>query len=394
MDGRMTFDQDILVVGGGPVGATLALGLSTYGHRITVLEARQPGEGARDARTLALSEGSRLILERLGVWASLAPHATPIETIHISQRGRLGRTVLRASDERQDALGYVLPYTALSHVLEQALTHTDGITIEYGARALALDTHADQAEVAVEQGDTVRRISTRLAVIADGGRSLNDLPGMKRVVKEYGHMAVVGHVECDLPHENIAYERFTPLGPVALLPEGERGFALVWTAHPDEASRLCALPEDDFLSELHRHFGDRRGRFRHISGRATFPLRLVTLRPVIGQRLAVIGNAAQTLHPVAGQGFNLGLRDAWQLAMIARATASDQLGNADMLRQYQAKRRLDTGGGIFFTDFLVRTFSNDLVGWGPMRGLGLAMLDMAAPARHFVARKMSFGAKG
>lgn len=390
----MTPESDILIVGGGPVGATLALGLQGYGHRVTLLEARHPHTGNRDARTLALSEGSRMILERLGAWRELATHATPIHTIHVSQRERLGRTVLRASDEGQDALGYVLPYAELSRALDRALSETNEIRVEYGARATALEHAGEQVVIAVDQDGEFRQFATRLAVIADGGRSLSELPGMKREIREYGHTALVGHVECELPHDNIAYERFTPLGPVALLPEGSRWFALVWTASQEEAERLVALPEEAFLDELHRHFGDRVGRFREIVGRATFPLRLVKLRPVVGPHLAVIGNAAQTLHPVAGQGFNLGLRDAWQLALMARETPANQMGSETMLQQYQAKRRLDTGGGIFFTDFLVRTFSNDLPGWGPLRGAGLALLDLCTPARHFVARKMSFGAKG
>lgn len=386
--------QDILIIGGGPVGATLALALRGYGHAITLLEARKPDAGVRDPRTLALSQGSRLILQRLGVWSELAPHATPIDTIHVSQRGRLGRTILRASEEQQEALGYVLSYAVLSEALDRKLAETQEIAVQYGARALALETGSDEAEVSIERDGAASKVSSRFVVLADGGRSLNELPHMKRETRDYGHSALVAHVECELPHGNIAYERFTPLGPVALLPEGERGFALVWTAEPDEAERLRNLSEIEFLEGLHRHFGDRVGKFLEVNGRATFPLRLSTLRPVVAPRLAVIGNAAQTLHPVAGQGFNLGLRDAWELARIARRVSGDAIGGDAMLAQYKAQRRMDTGGGIFFTDFLVRTFSNDIPGLGPVRGAGLAMLEMLAPARHFVARKMSFGAKG
>lgn len=390
----MTMNTDILIVGGGPVGATLALALRGYGHSVALLEARPVNAGSRDARTLALAEGSRLILERLGVWAELAPQATPIATIHVSQRGRLGRTVLHAADEHQDALGYVLPYADLGAALDRALAGSRDITVEYGARALALNGGKDVAEVAIEQDGATRRVGARLVVVADGGRSLNEFPQMRRVTKEYGHSALVAHVECELRHGNTAYERFTPVGPVALLPEGERGFALVWTADPAEAERLCGLPAADFLAELHRHFGDRAGQFLAVRGRATFPLRLSTLRPVVAPHLVVVGNAAQTLHPVAGQGFNLGLRDAWELAGVLRRTSGDAVGGDAMLRQYQAQRRLDTGGGIFFTDFLVRVFSNDIPGLGTLRGAGLALLETLAPARHLVARKMSFGAKG
>ncbi|MDR2875897.1 MAG: FAD-dependent oxidoreductase [Methylobacillus sp.] len=386
--------DDLLIIGGGPVGATLALALKNYGLRVTVLEARHPATGARDARTLALSEGSRLILGRLGVWSRLAPYATPIETIHISQRGRLGRAMLRAEEEGQEALGYVLPYAELGAALDDALAAAEDIRVEFGVRATALETSDDAATVTVEQNGATKKFSARLAVIADGGRSLDALPGMKRETREYGHTALVGHVECELPHNNIAYERFTPQGPVALLPEGATGYALVWTATPDEAARLAQLPEAQFLAELHKHFGDRVGAFRAIAGRATFPLRLVTLRPVTAPHVVAIGNAAQTLHPVAGQGFNLGLRDAWQLALIARETAAESVGGAEMLRRYQSGRRVDTGGGIFFTDFLARVFANDWPGWGAARGAGLALLELCAPARHFVSRKMSFGAKG
>jgi 2-octaprenyl-6-methoxyphenol hydroxylase len=386
--------RDILIVGGGPVGATLALALRGYAHSVVLLEARKAEAGARDARTLALSQGSKLILQRLGVWDGLAPSVTRIETIHVSQRGRLGRTVLHARDEQQEALGYVLSYAALSEALACALEETQEITVQYGARAMALESGDNEAMVCLERDGEASKEHARLVVLADGGRSLNELPGMKRVTRDYGHNALVAHVECELPHDNVAYERFTPLGPVALLPQGERGFALVWTAEPEEAERLSSLSEEEFLEGLHEYFGDRAGKFLHVQGRATFPLRLSTLRPVVGPRLAVIGNAAQTLHPVAGQGFNLGLRDAWELARIARTTDNAAIGGDAMLSRYQAQRHIDTGGGIFFTDFLVRAFSNDLPGLGPMRGAGLAMLELLAPAKHFVARKMSFGAKG
>lgn len=390
----MPNDSDILIIGGGPVGATLALALRDTGLAVKLLEARPAGNASNDLRTLALSEGSRLILQRLGVWQELAASATPIHTIHVSQRERFGRTVLHAHEEGQEALGYVLPYADLANALDRKMVERGVAQVEYEARAVGLASIADHASVRYERAGATHEITTRLAVVADGGRSLNDLPGMKREVREYGHCAVVGRVTCEVAHHNTAYERFTPEGPVALLPDGERSFALVWTADPATAEALCALDEPDFLERLHRHFGDRVGRFLAITGRAAFPLKLITLRPVTASHLAVIGNAAQTLHPVAGQGFNLGLRDAWELALTLRDTAPEEVGGADMLARYRARRRLDTGGGIFFTDFLVRAFSNDLPGLGMARGAGLALLDLLTPAKRFVARKMSFGANG
>ena len=390
----MYSEHDILIVGGGPVGATLALALRAAGLMVTVLEARQEGVVGNDPRALALSMGSRLILQRLGVWKALAPHATPIATIHVSQRGSLGRTLLRAQDEGQEALGYVLPYAALSDELDRMLSAAPDIRVEYGARAVALENSLQCTAVRFERAGESREIRARLAVLADGGRSLGEIPGMQRTVREYGQHAVVGQVECELPHGNTAFERFTADGPIALLPDGGRSFALVWTAAPVAAASLCALDEPEFLECLHAHFGDRVGRFLAVRGRAAFPLKLITLRPVTAPHLVVVGNAAQTLHPVAGQGFNIGLRDAWELAQVLLDTPQAEIGGAAMLSQYQARRRLDTGGGIMFTDFLVRTFSSDVPGLVHLRGAGLALVDLLAPAKRFVARRMSFGTRG
>lgn len=385
---------DILIIGGGPVGATLALALRDSGLAVTLLEARPAGVASLDPRMLALSTGSRLILQRLGVWDELDCCATHIATIHVSQRGRLGRTVIRAEEEGQEALGYVLPYAALANALDRKMVESGAARVSYEARAVGLAANEDHASVRYEHAGATREISARLVVVADGGRGLNDLPGMQREVREYGHCAVVAKVSCEFEHHNIAYERFTPQGPVALLPDGECGFALVWTADPATAEMLCALDAAEFLERLHHHFGDRVGRFLSVRDRATFPLKLSTVRPVTASHLAVIGNAAQILHPVAGQGFNLGLRDAWELALTLRNTATDRVGAAEMLAQYRARRQPDTGGGILFTDLLVRCFSNDLPGLGMVRGVALALLELLPPVRHFVARKMSFGANG
>ncbi len=385
---------DIVVVGGGPVGSTLALALRESGLSVTVLEARSAGVASSDRRMLALSEGSKLILQRLGVWRALSAQATPIATIHISQRGRLGRSVMHAQDEGQEALGYVLSYASLADALDRQLLEAGAARVLNDTRVDALESAEAEARVHYSGAGASGSMAARLVVLADGGRSLNDLPGMKREVREYGHCAVVGRVTCEFDHRHIAYERFTPEGPVALLPDGERGFALVWTADPVSAEVLCGLDDAAFLERLRRHFGDRVGRFLTISGRAAFPLKLATLRPVTAPHLAVVGNAAQTLHPVAGQGFNIGLRDAWELALTLRDTSAQDVGGPEMLARYRARRQLDTGGGIFFTDFLVRAFSNDLPGLAAARGAGLTLLELVAPAKRFVARKMSFGANG
>jgi 2-octaprenyl-6-methoxyphenol hydroxylase len=388
----MTDSADVIVVGGGPVGATLALALADSGLDVAVLEARPDATAPTDPRAIALSYGSRLILQRLGVWDALAPATTPIKTIHISQQSGLGRSVLTADESGLPELGCVVDYGALYGVLASAL-EMSAIPVLYGAQATALTATADAAAVNFTR-QTEERASSALVVVADGGRSLSEIPGIHKEIFDYGQSALVARVETELPHGNIAYERFTPRGPLALLPWGERVFALVWTEVPEAAQSLCALDEGDFLRRLHQHFGDRQGRFVRVQDRGVFPLKLARAKPVTAKRLAVIGNAAQTLHPVAGQGFNLGLRDAWELAQILCATPLQQVGSAAMLAHYQSSRRMDTGGGILFTDFLVRTFSNDIPGVGTLRGCGLAALELLTPAKRFVTRKMSFGAHG
>lgn len=389
----MTESADLAVVGGGPVGATLALALAGSGLHCVVLEARPADAPASDRRTLALSEASRQILQRLDVWQALAAEATPISTIHVSQRGGLGRTVLRADALGRPQLGHVLRYAALCTALDQAMA-ARGIAVRYGTRVVGLQPEPDQIRVISDVTAESGGLQAKLAVLADGGRGLAEAAGLRRETTEYRQQAVVGQVTCEIDHGNVAYERFTPQGPVALLPDGPRSFALVWTATPEAAEALLSLPDAEFLHRLHAHFGDRAGRFLGIRGRATYPLKLSRVRPVVSQRLVVIGNAAQTLHPVAGQGFNLGLRDAWELSLMLREATPDQLGAAAMLDAYQSRRKPDTTGGMLFTDFLARTFANDLPGLAGMRGLGLGLMELVPPVKRFLADRMSFGANG
>ena len=391
----MSKARDILIVGGGPVGSTLALALDQKGISSTILEARSAGASHQDQRALALSYGSRLILEQLGLWETLASQATPINTIHVSQRGSLGRAKLRAEDHGQQALGYVVSYGALSSALDAALTQSQNISVIHLAKVVDIQTSADSAVVTYSVGGEKSELMvishTSLAVLADGGNSLTKIPGLQRNTKNYGHSALIAKVTSELPHENIAYERFTPAGPVALLPNGKQ-FSLVWTGHESEIDELLALDDEQFLQRLHRHFGDRVGRFLTIGLRASFPLRQAYLNSAAMPHLVVIGNAAQTMHPVAGQGFNIGLRDAQQLAEAIGSSAKNSWGDAAMLQAYQSMRKADTKGGLLFTDFLVNVFSNDIVGLPVVRSAGLGILDALKPLRSRLVSKMSFGA--
>jgi len=380
-------EYDVLIAGGGPVGASLALALHGSGLVVGLLEPRAPRAAHADPRPIALSHGSRLILERLGVWEPLAP-ATPIRRIHVSQCGGFGRVELDATEARLPALGYVVDYGRLALTLETALEAAGGCCV---IRAAVTGSHAD-ADAAYAQFDAGRgpeQTATRLLAVADGGA----LSSARVQVHDYRQAAVTARVTCGTPHQNIAYERFTPEGPLALLPMGGM-LALVWTTTPDNAQQLCALPEAGFLERLQRVFGSRLGAFSGASARAWFPLALKTADRIAEPRTVALGNAAQTLHPVAGQGFNLGLRDAWELAEAVRGGGRDEIGAAGQIRAYRARRRLDRGGGIWFTDALVRLFSNDIAPLRLARGLGLAALGAVPPARDFVVRRMTFGARG
>jgi len=391
---------DILIAGGGPVGAALALALEGSGHSVVLAEARRAGSqgapsadsrGARnaddasgtqsgDARAIALSYASRLILERLHAWSGLS--VTPIETIHVSQQGGFGRALIRAADCDLPALGYVANYDDLQQRLLAAPCSARRL---FGARL----TGFDGATAVVQTQAKALEFAPRLTVFADGAR-IADGRAAPAYSKDYRQTAVVAWVKTAQAHRGRAWERFTPEGPLALLPHGA-GYALVWTASPERAARLCALDTPAFLAELHSSFGDRLGAFIEAGERVAFPLALRYQRDETGPRCLSVGNAAQSLHPVAGQGFNLGLRDAWELARLARETREP--GNDRFCAHYRRARALDRGASIRFTDSLVGLFSNSnpLLRFG--RGAGLLALDLLPFARRFIARRMIYGAR-
>lgn len=380
---------DVAIIGGGPVGASLALALRGSGLDVRLLEARKPESAAADPRALALAYGSRLLLERLGVWQDL-PDVTAIKTIHISQRHAFGRAVLRAEELHVPGLGYVLPYHALHGALCRAL-EAGGIRYLTGAAVTGLDSAADGARVTYRHDGAEHALSARLAVVADGGKLLENAHPPE--VTDYGQSAVIAHVTCSHSRADTAFERFTAQGPAALLPYRD-GYELVWTAPHERAQEMVSWDEAEFLEQLHAHFGDRVGRFISVGSRTCFPLRLRRAPQTTLGHTVLLGNAAQTLHPVAGQGFNMGLRDAWELAQEILRCAPEALGGEAMLAVYRRSRSLDRNAGIRFTDGLVRLFSNDLPGLRSGRAAMLTLLDSVPAAKQFVARRMMFGANG
>ena len=380
----MSEHVDVLVIGGGPVGAALALSLKGASLSVMVLEAKS--SPTDDPRMLAISLGSKLHLERIGAWSEVG-NATPINTIHVSQKGGFGRTILTAEESGVPALGYIASYHEIHAALVSKL---DQETYLAGACACEIDLSGDCGTVDFDYRGKRRRIGARLVVMADGGKLVEHVKGITQHQREYGQWAIIGQVRTEKPHCNTAYERFTPDGPLALLPNGD-GFSLVWTADPESAKKILSLEKGEFLERLQNHFGDRLGKFVDCGPMSGFPLALKYSTPFVAKHLALVGNAAQTLHPVSGQGLNLGLRDVAALAREIRE--AEEIGSESMLSNYSKRRQIDRAGGIRFTDSLIKLFSNEIPILRAGRGAALAALDCLPPARKWFSRKMMFGIK-
>jgi 2-octaprenyl-6-methoxyphenol hydroxylase len=318
------------------------------------------------------------------VWRETKP-ATPIETIHVSHRGAFGSAILASTDAGVPALGYVVPYASVRRALRIGLERISNVTLLPGMRGVDLHTSSDSVCVRFESDALQCAEQGKLAAIADGGMAA----ARGATVRDYGQSAVVANVHASTPPHNRAFERFTSTGPLALLPR-ERGYALVWTTTPECARQLCSLSVDAFLARLQRAFGDRVGHFAAVEDRAAFPLSLRVAHPPATERTVLLGNAAQTLHPVAGQGLNLGLRDAWELAECIQAHAGDP-GRSEVLAAFSARRRRDRASSVALTDTLVRLFSNQRLPLRWLRGCGLTFLDCLPPVKQAFMRQLMFG---
>jgi 2-octaprenyl-6-methoxyphenol hydroxylase len=386
--------HDLVIVGAGPVGATLALALSDSDLDVVTLDARPAGSISRSDRSLALSHGARLVFERLGVWSEVAatPGAvTAITAIDISQRGGFGRARLHAHDQGVDALGYVVSYRALQHALDSSLGRA-GLSVEHGVGVTRVSATRGSAHVVGERGGAAVEWSARLAAVADGGGDVVDYIARRKY--DYRQVALVAKVWSSEPHGGLAFERFTDEGPMALLPE-EDHYGLVWTTTPENASALVALPDPSFLAALTQRFGPCAGQWIRVGDRRTFPLTLEFATRVVGVRTVLLGNAAQALHPVAGQGFNLGVRDAYELAQellaVPMATDHDHFGAHSFLAAYSRRRAADRWAGIAFTHGVLGIFGADvsLLRWP--RGLALTLFDALPPVKRMFTRAMLYG---
>jgi 2-octaprenyl-6-methoxyphenol hydroxylase len=378
----MATDFDIAICGGGPVGLALALLLVKRGFaasRIGVIDAKPVEQTIKDPRSIALSYGSRQILEEIGAWPIAAD---AIHDIHVSRRGHFGRTIIDREEFGVPALGYVARYGALVSSLAALLERT-AVTSLRPAHVTSSTERADAVDIRFGEGNA---ITAQFMVQAEGG--VFSEQDAKTVRRDYGQTAIIAQVKVSSPVAHRAFERFTEEGPLALLPQ-EDGYAMVWCVRPETASRLQALSDAEFLSELGNAFGSRLGRFVAVTPRAAYPLGL-NAHNVATARTAAIGNAAQTLHPVAGQGLNLGLRDVAVLAKLL----SEDLSSAS-LERFTMHRQTDRNLTIRITDTMARIFASapDGAPTQAMLGLSLGLIDAVKPAKRLLAEHMMFGAR-
>ena len=370
---------DILIVGGGLTGATLMLALQGLGLNTLLVEAMPFSDKVNpdfDARSLALSPATKRILSMLGVWDILKEYATPIDMIHVSDQHRFG--VSRLQGDSDNPLGYVVEMQYINLALHQLLAKDH---LMAPATVTSLDLAAKTVTVSTETGDV--QIAAQLIVAADGAQSVvRNFCDLSAKIKSYNQQAIVANVGLMKSHEHRAYERFTSHGPLALLPMKDNRMSLVWAMSPQEAEQMTALNDAAFLKELQQAFGYRLGRLVKIGKRYSYPLKQVLMPQQMKWPVVFVGNAAHTLHPVAGQGFNLGLRD---VATLAQCISKQGL-NEKMLQQYLQLRRHDQQVITRLTDGLIQIFTSRLPGMGLVRNMGLIAIDNIPALKNCLTR--------
>lgn len=382
-------NYDLIIVGGGMVGASLAVALKNSGLQIAVIEASThdtPQPPSYDDRGIALAFGSQRIFESMGIWPQLAQHSTAISHIHVSDRGHFGATRLSAKDEQVPALGQVITARMMGQVLNSALSKQDNLSFICPASVKALQQYDDFIELEL---DTHQTLTTKLLVAADGGQStIRHLLKLGVLEHDYQQTAITANITTERPHNGKAFERFTDTGPIALLPMSDNRCSLVWTVNTGDEIALLNTTEHDFLSQLQERFGYRLGQFLRVGLRHHYPLKLIHTDQPIQQRIVLIGNAAHNLHPIAGQGFNLGLRDVAALAdVLIDDYAIKDCGNPHLLHDYQIWRQQDQESVIKATSNLINLFSNNNPLLGHFRGAALSIIDRLPPAKHWLAQK-------
>ena len=384
---------DVAIVGGGMVGASLACAFAGSHLRVAMIEAvtlDTPNQPSYDDRTIALAYGGRRIYDAMGLWQDVAAQGVaPILGIHISDRGRFGFTRLRADALGVPALGYVIENRVLGRVLYARLREAQNIDVFCPATLDSIHIDEPCATLQFTHDGATTTVQTRLVIAADGADSaVRRAMSIDAVRNEYEQSAIVTNVTPGRPHNSIAYERFTDTGPLAILPMRDERCAVVWGARRDQLDEILGWSDEQFLAQLQRRFGDRLGPFTRIGRRAAYPLFLTRVKEQVRPRLALIGNAAHTVHPVAGQGFNLGLRDVAALAevVVKAEQAGEDIGAFSVLQRYARWRARDNRVVATFTDVLVKLFSTDFLPIALARNVGLIAVDLLPPVKRGLMR--------
>jgi len=392
----MKCDYDIVIIGGGMVGASLACALSASRYRIALVETHpvgRPGQPSYDERTVALSYGSKRIFAGMGIWQDVESFATPIRSIHVSERGSFGVTRFDHAEQGVEALGYVVVNRALGQCLYTRISQQKNVTIMMPALLRAYSIDDEGVTVTVQLGSAsdkqkMLKLRCRLLVAADGsGSAVRKQAGIGVRRLSYDQSAIVANVTPQRQHRYVAYERFTDSGPLALLPMSEGRCSLVWSNKKNDVESILTISDGEFLERLQHRFGYRLGKFVKVGARHAYPLSLILAREVISQRIALLGNAAHSIHPVAGQGFNLALRDVAALAQLLIDIGEQDPGNGTVLMEFAHWCQDDLQKTIRFTDGLARLFTNPLLEMTPLRGIGLVVLDLLPPLRRVFARQ-------
>lgn len=384
------FDYDVAIVGGGIVGMALAAALQHTSLRLALLEQREisPNDSSDqdyDERSLALSYVSVKILQQIGVWEALSPHAAPMRHVHISEKGRFGITRLHADEYNVDALGYVVTIRELGETLSRQLVDHENLTWISPATCQTCTPDADGVTLEIKAKQGEQSLRARLLIVADGAHSqLREAMGIETRVTDYEQQALVANLSVEGAPADWAYERFTAEGPMAFLPLYNNRYALVWTGTPQKTADRMSWSDDVFLQALQQQIGERVGRLHYSGKREAFPLRQVLANRMTGPRTALIGNAAHTLHPVAGQGLNLALRDVQALVMLL--SESKDPGATALLEQFAALRMDDVAGTSGTTDALIRIFDVNNFLISHARSMGLGVLDCTPVLKRRVGR--------
>ena len=403
---------DIVISGGGLSGCLMALSLAHLTHkdgsalRLAIIETTEIKKSIKqtfDERVLALAHGSACYLQQLGVWSVIKQQACAIKDIHISDRGHYGKARLSAQNHHVDALGYVVPMSVIGEALVTALANVNNITWFTPDSIEKIDYAPEQVTVSLA---SKQQLSAKLLLGCDGGSSVcRQMANITASESDYQQAAIIANVACENPHLGKAFERFTEHGPLAMLPmthysltnslESKRGnvsqgrCSLVWTLPPEQANNMAKLADTEFAQQLEQHFGTWLGQITHVGKRDVYPLKLIQAQENIYHRTALIGNAAHTIHPIAGQGFNLGLRDVKQMAeLIEQAlTIKQDLGSLALLNKYSRLRAKDLQQVITLTDSLVTLFSNQLPPLVVGRNIGLKVLNYVKPLKNTLVKK-------